>query len=262
VSARLAIDQLAFGYAGRIVGAGVSFALAAGEIMCLLGPNGGGKTTLFRTILGLIRPLGGAIGIDGEDTAHWGARRLARAFGYVPQAGGGPFPFTVFEIVLMGRSVHRGAFAAPGAADRDAAAAALDTLGILHLAERDWLRISGGERQLALIARALAQAPRILVLDEPTANLDFGNQVRVLEEVRRLGRAGLAVLFSTHHPEQAFACADRVALLHDGKLAQLGAPDAVITEATMRAVYGIEVEILAVGGGGMKVCLPRHWHRG
>ena len=258
MSARLAVEALSFGYAGRVVGDAVSFELAAGEVVCLLGPNGGGKTTLLKTILGLIPPLGGRIRIDGEDTAAWSARRRALSLGYVPQAGTGQFPFSVREIVLMGRSAHHGVFAAPDRADHDAAEAALERLGILDLAERDWTRLSGGERQLALIARALSQAPLLLLLDEPTANLDFGNQVRVMEEVRRLGASGLGILFSTHHPEQAFACARRVAMLHDGRLERLGSPDEVITPEVMRRVYDVEVDVVALDGG-MRICLPRHW---
>jgi len=259
VSALLAVEDLAFGYVDRAVGQAVSFAVAAGEILCLLGPNGGGKTTLFKTVLGLLRPLGGAVKLAGEDVASWSPRRRARAFGYVPQSGAGQFAFTVREMVLMGRSAHRGPFAAPSAADHEAADAALAMLGIAALAERDWLRISGGERQLALIARALAQEPRVLVLDEPTANLDFGNQVRVLDQVRRLAAERLAVLFSTHHPEQAFACADRVAMLHGGRLVRLGTPAAIITPETMRLVYGVEVDIVSVGESRIKICLPRSW---
>ncbi len=262
MSARLSVEDLAFGYGERTVGAGFGFAVEAGEVLCLLGPNGGGKTTLFKTILGLLPPRAGRIRVDGEDVAGWSARRRALALGYVPQSGAGPFPFSVREMVLMGRTAHRGPFAAPADADHAAAEAALDRLGIAHLGERDWLRISGGERQLALIARALAQAPRILVLDEPTASLDFGNQVRVLEQVRRLADGdGLTVVFSTHHPEQAFAIADRVALLHDGRLARLGMPAEVITSAMMREVYGTEVDVLPVGDGGMRVCLPRALRR-
>jgi len=257
----LAVADLAFGYPGRAVGERVSFALEAGEVLCLLGPNGGGKTTLFKTILGLIPALGGSVAVDGENVAPWSARRRARVFGYVPQSGGGQFPFTVREIVLMGRNAHHGAFAAPTAGERDAAEAALETLGLAHLAGRDWLRLSGGERQLALVARALAQAPRVLVLDEPTANLDFGNQVLVLDRVRALAASGLAVMFSTHHPEQAFACAGRVAMLHGGRLMEPGTPDAVITPERMRLVYGVDVDVVAVGAGGMKVCLPRRWDR-
>ncbi|WP_247884807.1 ABC transporter ATP-binding protein [Azospirillum formosense] len=260
MSVRLSVEDLAFGYGERVVGAGVGFAVAAGEVLCLLGPNGGGKTTLFKTLLGLLPPRGGRVRVDGEDTAGWSPRRRALAFGYVPQAGAGQFPFTGRGMVLMGRTAHRGAFSAPAASDHAAAEAALERLGIAHLAERDWLRISGGERQMALIARALAQAPRVLVLDEPTASLDFGNQVRVLEQVRRLadgaGGEGLTVVFSTHHPEQAFAIADRVALLHGGRLARFGTPEAVITAPMMREVYGTEVEVVPVGADGMRVCLP------
>ena len=254
----LAVEGLRFGYRGRIVGGPVSFTVTPGEVLCLLGPNGGGKTTLFKTVLGLIPPLGGRIAMDGTDASEWDPRRRARAMGYVPQSGAGQFPFTVREMVLMGRTAHRGVFAAPSEADHAAAEAALAAVGIAALAERDWLRISGGERQLALIARALAQEPRLLVLDEPTANLDFGNQVRMLERIRLLAAEGLAVLFSTHHPEQAFACATRVALLHEGLLVRSGTPDGTITSETMRLLYGTEVEIVAVGPA-LKACVPRAW---
>lgn len=229
-----------------------------GSVLCLLGANGGGKTTLFKTVLGLLPPFAGRIRMNGEDTSRWDARRRSRAFGYVPQSGTGQFPFTVREMVLMGRTAHRGVFAAPRPDDHEAAETALSTLGIAALAARDWLRISGGERQLALIARALAQEPQVLVLDEPTANLDFGNQLRVLEHVRQLASRGLAVLFSTHHPEQAFACATQVALLKGGALAGMGSPEAAITSETMKLVYGVEVDIVSVGAG-MKACVPRRW---
>lgn len=252
----LTVDSLTFGYRERAVGADASFALAGGEVLCLLGPNGGGKTTLLKTILGLVRPLAGRVLVGGEDISSWRPRRRARAIGYVPQSGAGAFPFSVREMVLMGRTAHIGPFSSPSSADRDAADAAIDRLGIAALADRDWLRISGGERQLALIARALAQDPQLLLLDEPTASLDFGNQLRVLAQIRRLAERGLAILFSTHHPEQAFACADRVAMLHAGRMARLGPPSEVITPESMRLVYDVEVSVLPVGLGAMKICVP------
>jgi len=160
--------------------------------------------------------------------------------------------------VLMGRTAHRGPFAAPSAADREAADEAIATLGIGHLAAREWLRVSGGERQLVLVARALAQEPRILVLDEPTASLDFGNQVRVLDAVRSLAETrALSVLLSTHHPEQAFACADRVAVLAGGELLRIGAPAEVVTAETLRACYSVDVAVLPVAEGRYRVCVPR-----
>src|SRR5215471_3357445 len=185
---RLAVEDLSYGYPGHLVGHDISFRVGAGEVLCVLGRNGEGKSTLFKTILGLLAPRAGVVRVDGELTAGWSARRRALTFGYVPQSGGGALPFTVAELVLMGRTAHRGPFSAPSVADRRAADDAIATLGIGHLAQREWLRVSGGERQLALVARALAQEARILVLDEPTASL------------------GLAVRLSPHHPGQAFAC--------------------------------------------------------
>jgi iron complex transport system ATP-binding protein len=152
----LAAENLGFGYRGRRVGSGVSLDLRAGEVLCLLGPNGGGKTTLLKTMLGLVPALDGTIRLDGEDLTSWSRKRLARVVGYVPQAHAAFFPFTVLDVVMMGRSAHIGLFSAPSRSDREIARRALGTLGISHLEERIYTEISGGERQLVLIARALA----------------------------------------------------------------------------------------------------------
>ena len=257
---RLRIEDLSYGYPGNVVGRHVSFSVGVGEVLCLLGRNGEGKSTLFKTILGLLPPRAGVVRVDGGLTTGWSVRRRALTFGYVPQTGGGAFPFTVAELVLMGRTAHRGPFSAPSIADRRAADEAIATLGIGHLAQREWLRVSGGERQLALVARALAQEPRILVLDEPTASLDFGNQVRVLEAIRSLAESrGLTVLLSTHHPEQAFACADRVAVLAGGELLEIGPPVEVITSDTLRRCYTVEVAVLPVANDCHRVCVPRSY---
>src|SRR5262249_5385436 len=149
---------------GHVVGRDISFSVGAGEVLCVLGRNGEGKSTLFKTILGLLPPRAGVVRVDGGLTAGWSVRRRGLTFGYVPQTGGGTFRFTVAELVLMGRTAHRGPFSAPSIADRRTADEAIATLGIAHLAHREWPRVSGGERQLALVACALAQEPRILVL--------------------------------------------------------------------------------------------------
>jgi len=252
----LAVEQLAFGYGRRVVGSGVGFTVRAGEVLCLLGPNGGGKTTLFKTVLGLLPSLDGRILLDGEDVARWSRRRLARSIGYVPQAQAAFFPFRVIDVVLMGRASRLGLLAAPGPADRTIAEGALATLGVGHLAQRVYTEISGGERQMVLIARALAGEPRLLIMDEPTASLDFGNQTRVLDRIRTLARQGIAVILSTHDPDHAFLCADRVALLHEGRLAALGSPAETITAESLGALYDVAVAVVPLPDLGRSVCAP------
>lgn len=252
----LSADNLAFGYRGKPVGSGVSIDIRAGEVLCLLGPNGGGKTTLMKTLLGLLPPLAGTVRLDGEDIAAWPRRRLARVVGYVPQAHAAFFPFVVSDIVLMGRNAHVALFAAPSPHDRAIAARALETLGIGHLHDRVYTEISGGERQLVLIARALAQEPRFLVMDEPTASLDFGNQVRVLHQIAALAASGIAVVLSTHDPDHVFLCGDRVALLNGGRMEAIGAPEAVITPAALKRLYGVDVQVVELPGHKMRSCVP------
>lgn len=251
----LAVASLAFGFPGRTVGREISFALAEGEILCVLGPNGSGKTTLFRTLLGLLAPHGGSIALDGEALATLSREAIARRIGYVPQAHAGYFAYSVREMVLMGRTAHLGAFGVPGQRDRERADAALETLGIEALAGRPFTEISGGERQLTLIARALAQEAGLLVMDEPTASLDFGNQVRVLERIAQLAARGIAVLFSTHDPDHAFLCAQRALLLAEGRVLALGPPREVVRSDTLEQLYGVSVEVLSLPGGG-HTCLP------
>jgi iron complex transport system ATP-binding protein len=261
---KLEAKNLDFGYRGKRVGSDVSLALEAGEVLCLLGPNGSGKTTLFKTLLGLLPAQGGAVMMDGADLVERRRDEIARVVSYVPQAHAAFFPYSVREVVLMGRTAHLGMFSTPSRRDQEIAMAALERMGLSHLAGSIYTRISGGERQLTLVARALAQDSRIVVMDEPTANLDFGNQVRVLQHVQDLARSGIGVLLSTHDPDQAFVCADRVAMLHRGGLARLGAPEDVVTAETLREIYSVDVEVALVpsGDGGVRrVCIPalRTW---
>jgi iron complex transport system ATP-binding protein len=252
----LSAERLAFGYHGRAVGSGVSIDIRAGEVLCLLGPNGGGKTTLMKTLLGLLPPLRGIVRLDGADIAHLSRQRLARVIGYVPQAHAAFFPFSVSDIVLMGRSAHIGLFSAPSRADRAVAERALAMLGVSALRDRVYTEISGGERQLVLIARALAQEPRILVMDEPTASLDFGNQVRVLSQIATLAASGIAVVLSTHDPDHVFLCGDRVGLLHGGALEAIGPPEEVITPAALQRIYGVEVQVVELPDHETRTCVP------
>lgn len=255
---KLQAQQLAYGYPERRIGNDVTFELNAGEVLCLLGPNGSGKTTLFKTLLGLLPVQGGEVILDGKNLRKLKREEIAHLVSYVPQAHGAFFPYTVREVVLMGRTAHLGLFAAPSARDHGAALDAIRRMGIAHLADATYTRISGGERQLVLIARALAQEARMVVMDEPTANLDFGNQVRVLERIRTLAADGIGVLLSTHDPDHAFLCADRVAMLHNGGLLACGAPETVMTAVQLRQLYGVEVVVteVAMGQGVRRVCLP------
>ena len=251
----LEVRNLACGFPGRTVAREIGFSLAEGEVMCVLGPNGGGKTTLFRTLLGLLPPKSGEILIDHRSLASLSRVQLARLAGYVPQGHSAYFAFTLREFVLMGRGAHLGAFAVPGRRDREIAERLLESLGIGESADRPITEVSGGERQLALVARALAQEPRLLVMDEPTASLDFGNQVRVMERIAALAGSGIAILFSSHDPDHAFLAAQRVLLLGDGHALALGAPREVIRADTLERLYGVSVSVIELEGG-RHTCLP------
>lgn len=252
---RLEAVDLAIGYPGHAVGKGISVAVDSGEILGLLGPNGAGKTTLFRTLLGLQRPLGGTILIDGEPLDRLRPVEIARRVAYVPQAHVTEFSYSALDVVLMGRTARLGPFSSPGASDARIAREKLDSLGVGELAGADYTRISGGQRQLVLIARALAQEAPILVMDEPTASLDFGNQTLVLARIRALAADGYGVLLSTHDPDHALLVAHRVAVMAKGGLAAVGATGNVVTGEMLSRIYGTLV-LVEETPSGQRVCVP------
>ena len=257
---RLEARDLAIGYRDHLVGCDIALALEPGEVLCLLGPNGAGKTTLFRTLLGLQPPLGGTVLIDGMPLAALAPADIALRLAYVPQAHVTEFSYSVLDVVLMGRTARLRAFASPGAADERIAHEKLASLGIAELASHDYTRISGGQRQLALIARALAQEAPILVLDEPTASLDFGNQALVLARIRDLAIQGFGIVLSTHDPDHALLVATRVAIIADGGLRAIGAPADVVTAEMLSAIYRTEV-LVEETPSGRRVCVPA-WSNG
>ena len=254
-------SDLAIGYPGHAVGSGIALAAGPGDILCLLGPNGSGKTTLFKTLLGLIPAQGGEVRLAGSRLESLARREIATRAAYVPQAHAAPFAYAALEVVLMGRTARLGPFSQPGEADRAAARGALARLRIEDLAEADYTRLSGGQRQLVLIARALAQETPMLVMDEPTASLDFGNQALVLGEIAGLAADGLTVILSTHDPDHAFAVGTAVALLHEGRVRATGAPRDALTQAALSAVYGVDVRVEDLADGST-VCVPSLGKRG
>jgi iron complex transport system ATP-binding protein len=239
----LTAHSLAIGYGNKVVASGLTLGCAAGTVTCLLGPNGVGKTTLFKTLLGLLPPLHGDVAVDGAAIASLTREQIARRIAYVPQAHITEFAYTVIDLVVMGRTAYLGAFGGPRPIDYDKALAALDRLGIADLAGREITRISGGQRQLAFIARALAQEARIVFMDEPTASLDLGNRVRVLRTVRALAREGLAVVLSTHEPEHAFEIADSVAVLGHASRFVTGEVKSVLTADELSGLYGVPLNV-------------------
>lgn len=238
----LTTQALSIGYGQKIVGKNIDFTLQKNEILALLGPNGSGKSTLFKTLLGLLPPLAGHVFLQGQALTQCSRRFIAQQIGYVPQAQEGQFAFSVLDIVLMGRAAHLGLFAQPNQNDQHLAKDILNTLGIAHLASCSYPHISGGERQLTLIARALVQQPQLLVLDEPTASLDFANQILVLEQIQRLRSQGLSILLCTHQPEHALQIADRLALFKNGRIEKIGSIAHLGNAQNLAWLYNISIQ--------------------
>jgi len=251
------VEDISFGYSRKTVLNDVSLSIRAGEVVTLLGPNGCGKSTLIKIILGLLRPATGTIFFNGENILHIGSKSLAREIAYVPQIHKSSFPYTVMDMVLMGRIPHKTFFFRYSKTDVDIAGGALERLAIAHLADRAYTEISGGERQLTLIARALAQGARTFIMDEPASGLDYGNQLRLLDQIIKLSREGYTFIKSTHSPEHALWIADRVIMIKNGTVVADGACDDVISPENLFHLYNARVNILKLNGSSFGVCVPQ-----
>ncbi len=254
----VAVNGLAFGYGGRFRLEDVAFELPVGEILGVVGPNGSVKTTLIRLLSKVHAPEAGDVLLGGVPLGRVSRRALARQVAVVPQELSLAFPFSVEELCLMGRHPHVDGRFFEGAQDRARARAAMTLAGVLELAEQPVDTLSGGERQRTLIARALAQEPRLLLLDEPTSHLDLRHQRDIVGLLRRLNRdRGMAILLVSHDLNLAGEVADRILLLKEGRVAKVGDPAEVLNEATVEAAFGCPVRVEKSPVSGRPLVFPR-----
>lgn len=251
----LEVRGLSFSYGNNPVLEDIGFTMGSGVLLGLLGPNGAGKSTLFRCLLGLEKSHPGTVLLDGQDIKTLTPAALAKRIAYVPQIHYPSFNYSALDMVLMGTAAQGKEWSIPNTRQREAASAALEQLGMGKFRDRGFRQLSGGEQQLVLIARALAQDARLLVMDEPTANLDYGNQIRVLLQVKELSRQGYSIILSTHNPDHAFLFADQVLALHSKRIAASGAPGEVLTGELITRLYGVPVTIRR-DSRGIPSCLP------
>ena len=256
----LTVKNLTFSYQkdGVNVLDRVSFEEKPGRLVALLGANGAGKSTLFRCILGFEKNYSGEVFLAGRELRELTRKEIASLVAYVPQAELPVFNYTVFDTVLMGTTGTLPAFAAPGEEQIETAKEAIRFLGIEHLSERGVNELSGGERQLTMLARAIAQKAKMMVMDEPTANLDYGNQHLVLSNIQKMTRQGFTIIFSTHNPEHALHYASHVLVIKDHRIAAEGATTETLSEALIQDIYGLKARILhfEVDGKTVTGCIP------
>ena len=250
--------SVCFSYGKNEILHGVDFTAQKGQLIAVLGPNGAGKSTLFRCLLGLYHSYQGSITIEGREVKNMQPREIAAKVAYIPQTHTPTFHYTVLEMVLMGTTHRVRGLQSPGAKEVAIARKALAQVGIADMENRSYGRLSGGEQQLVLIARALAQQTELLIMDEPTASLDYGNSFRVMRRIEALSAGGYSVIFSTHEPNQAFRYATKVLALKDGRVLAFGLPGQVLTPELLQTLYGVPVAVTQVQAGSrvFSVCTP------
>lgn len=249
------VRNISFSYDDETIFSDISFSINKGDVLCILGPNGTGKTTLIKCLNGLHDIDSGEILINGENMKRLSFKQISKHIGYIPQSHVPSFPFKVFDVVLMGRAPYLNLTDSPKDEDKRIALDALKTLGIEDLKDKEYTNLSGGERQLVFLARVLCQKPDILILDEPTSHLDFGNQIRLLEIIDSLAKSGLSIIMSSHFPDHAFLSSTKVAIMKDRHFIDFGAPDDVVTEENLKKAYSIDVKLIELDNR-RKVCVP------
>lgn len=252
----LCVNHISFSYGKNQVLKDISFSVEKGEFWAVIGPNGVGKSTLFRCILGLLQPAMGSITIDDRDINTMSRKALAQRIAYIPQIHRPVFGYSVRDTVLMGTTRYLSSFEQPKAAQIEKAESVLRMLELQDLAEKNYATLSGGQQQLVLIARALAQDAEILVMDEPTSALDYGNQMKILALLRTLAQRGYSVVVSTHNPQHALDFSEKVLALAPDKSSVMGRAEEVINEELMAQLYNMQVHLVAAGSG--KVLVPQY----
>lgn len=254
----LEIKNLSCGYEDKTILKDVSFSASPGDIVCMLGSNGAGKSTLIKTMIGLINPHGGEILLDGENIKDWSWSERGRSISYIPQTFNSMFHYRVIDIILMGRTSYLKFSASPSKEDEKVAIDAMKKLKIFHLKDKIYSRLSGGERQLVKISQALAQQSKIIVMDEPTNNLDFGNQTVMLKHLERCAKWGLTIIMATHYPEHALYYGSKALLVKDGSVVEINQPGINLTEEDLKGLYGVDVKIIEypINNDIIKTCLP------
>lgn len=252
----LEIKDAAFSYEDtENIFEGINLTVDQGDVVCILGPNGCGKTTLIKCLNKLHELKEGVVYINGRDIRDINQREIAINIGYIPQGHIPTFAFSVLDVVLMGRSPHLDFFESLGEEDYKIAEDALKKFGLHKLKDKPYTDLSGGEQQLVFFSRVIAQEPNILILDEPTSHLDFGNQLKTLDIISKLASDGLSVIMTSHFPDHAFISANKVAIMKDRDFMAVGKPEEVINTENMEKAYGIKVEIVDIGHN-RKICVP------
>ena len=247
--------NISFSYDGERIFEDISFSIERGDVLCILGPNGTGKTTLIKCLNGLHDVDSGEILVNGKNIRKLSFSEISKHIGYIPQSHVPSFPFTVMDVVIMGRAPYLNLTDSPKEKDIQIALNSLKTLGIENLKDKEYTNLSGGERQLVFLARVLCQQPDILILDEPTSHLDFGNQIKLLEIIDNLSKAGLSIIMSSHFPDHALLSSTKVAIMKNKRFIDFGTPEDVVTEENLRKAYSIDVKLIELDNE-RKVCVP------
>lgn len=252
----LEVNDLSYRYnKSRTIFHDVNFSLDKGEVLSILGTNGAGKSTLLNCVSGLFQPASGEIRLDGTPMSTMSMRDIAQVVGYVPQIHTPTYAYSVLEFTVMGRTPYIGMFSKPSAEDYRIAEEALEKMNILHLRDKAYTEISGGERQQVTIARVIAQQPKLILLDEPTAHLDYGNQYRVVQMVKQLAAQGFALIMTTHNPDHAIILNGKVAVLNREGVLGVGHAAQSLTNEMLSTLYGLNIKTVFDEDAQRNVCV-------